>query len=319
MTKLARLYLVMLRYRIAAMVALFMLLGAAREGRLELGPRYLLAALALASSYVAATALNDLADEAIDQVNHPRDAGRPLVEGTATRRELLLLHVVASILALCAAIPLGGRGIGLVLVSLLVSQAYSGPPVRLSYRVAGAPLALGIAYVVVPYSLGITAAQGSLRHAASALTCALFLLFAARIVLKDFRDRVGDARYGKPTLLLCFGKTTTCVASLCALVAGDVVLVAALEPALWAFVQAFLARDRRHVVDALARRRTDRRAGGHRYRRTDGERPPAVRARMAAAGRQWRTGCADSAVHCLPVGAVLPQLRVTCRPGPARP
>ena len=240
MRKLARLYVVMLRYRIAAMVALFMLLGAAREGRLELGPRYLLAAFALASSYVAATALNDLADEEIDQVNHPRDAGRPLVEGTATRSELLLLHVVASILALCAAIPLGGRGIGLVLVSLLVSQAYSGRPVRLSYRVAGAPLALGIAYVVVPYALGITAAQGSLRHAASALTCALFLLFAARIVLKDFRDRVGDARYGKPTLLLRFGKTTTCAASLCALVAGDLVLVVALEPVLWAFVQAFV-------------------------------------------------------------------------------
>jgi 4-hydroxybenzoate polyprenyltransferase len=121
-----------------------------------------------------------------------------------------------------------------------VSQAYSGRPVRLSYRVAGAPLALGIAYVVVPYSLGITAAQGSLRHAASALTCALFLLFAARIVLKDFRDRVGDARYGKPTLLLHFGKTATCVASLCALVAGDLVLVDALEPVLWLFVQAFV-------------------------------------------------------------------------------
>jgi 4-hydroxybenzoate polyprenyltransferase len=112
--------------------------------------------------------------------------------------------------------------------------------VRLSYRVAGAPLALGIAYVVVPYSLGITAAQGSLRHGVSALTCALFLLFAARIVLKDFRDRVGDARYGKPTLLLRFGKTTTCVASLTALVAGDVVLVVALEPVLWTFVQAFV-------------------------------------------------------------------------------
>jgi 4-hydroxybenzoate polyprenyltransferase len=239
-TKLPRLYLVMLRYRIAAMVALFMLLGAAREGRLELGPRYLLAALALASSYVAATALNDLADEEIDQVNHPRDAGRPLVEGTATRRELLLLHGIASILALCAAIPLGSRGIGLVLVSLLVSQAYSGRPVRLSYRVAGAPLALGVAYVVVPYALGITAAQGSLSHAASALTCALFLFFAARIVLKDFRDRVGDARYGKPTLLLRFGKTATCVVSLCALVAGDLVLVDALEPVLWLFVQAFV-------------------------------------------------------------------------------
>jgi len=239
-TKLPRLYLVMLRYRIAAMVALFLLLGAAREGRLELGPRYLLAALALGSSYVAATALNDLADEEIGRVNHPRDAGRPLVEGTATRRELLLLHVIASMLALCAAIPLGSRGIGLVLVSLLVSQAYSGRPVRLSYRVVGAPLALGIAYVVVPYSLGITAAQGSLRHAASVLTCSLFLFFAARIVLKDFRDRVGDARYGKPTLLLRFGKTATCVASLGALVTGDVLLVAALEPILWLFVQAFV-------------------------------------------------------------------------------
>jgi 4-hydroxybenzoate polyprenyltransferase len=239
-TKLPRLYLVMLRYRIAAMVALFMLLGAAREGRLELGPRYLLAALALASSYVAATALNDLADEEIDQVNHPRDAGRPLVEGTATRRELLLLHVIASVLALCAAIPLGSRGIGLVLASLLVSQAYSGRPVRLSYRVAGAPLALGLAYVVVPYALGITAAQGNLSHTASTLTCALFLFFAARIALKDFRDRVGDARYGKPTLLLRFGKTATCIASLCALVAGDLVLMDALEPVLWLFVQAFV-------------------------------------------------------------------------------
>jgi 4-hydroxybenzoate polyprenyltransferase len=239
-TKLPLLYLVMLRYRVAAMVALFMLLGAAREGRLEPGPRYLLAALALASSYVAATALNDLADEEIDQVNHPRDAGRPLVEGTATRRELLLLHLLASVLAVCAAIPLGRRAIGLLVVSLLVSQAYSARPIRLSYRVAGAPLALGIAYVVVPYSLGITAAGGSLRHVASPLTCALFLFFAARIVLKDFRDRIGDARYGKPTLLLRFGKTATCAASLCALVVGDMVLVTAVEPILALFAQPFV-------------------------------------------------------------------------------
>ena len=37
--KLPLLYVVMLRYRVAAMVAIFMLLGAAREGRLELGVR----------------------------------------------------------------------------------------------------------------------------------------------------------------------------------------------------------------------------------------------------------------------------------------
>ena len=240
MRKLPWLYVVMLRYRIAAMVAMFMLLGAAREGRVELGLRYLWAALALASSYVAATALNDLADEEIDKVNHPRDAGRPLVEGTATRRELLVLHVIASALALTAATPLGWRAVALLGGSLAISQTYSARPVRLSYRVAGAPLALGIAYVLVPYSLGIVAANGEPRHVWSALTCALFLLFAARIVLKDFRDRQGDARYGKPTLLLRFGKTATCVASLCALVAADVVLAFALDPPLVLLVQPFV-------------------------------------------------------------------------------
>ena len=240
MTALPRLYVVMLRYRVAAMVALFMLIGAAREGRLELGPRYLVAALVLASSYVAATALNDLADEAIDRVNHPRDAGRPLVEGTATRRDLLVLHVVASVLALVAAAALGVEAVALAGVALLVSQAYSARPVRLSYRVAGAPLVLGVGYVVVPYALGIVAAGGSVRHVGSTLALGLFLLFSARIVLKDFRDREGDSRYGKPTLLLGYGKRATCAVSLCALVAADLVLAVALDPLLVVIVQPFV-------------------------------------------------------------------------------
>ena len=258
MTKLARLYVVMLRYRVAAMVAMFMLLGAASVGSVHLGLRYVWAAVALASSYVAATALNDLADEAIDRINHPRDAGRPLVEGTASRRELLILHVVASALALAAAGPLGGRAVALVAASLAVSQIYSARPVRLSYRVAGAPVALGIAYVLVPYSLGIVAAEASLRRASSALTCALFLLFAARIVLKDFRDRAGDAAFGKPTLLLRYGKSATCAVSFAALAAGDAALVSALGPRVGVVVQpliaaiAWMLRDLGRADDALA-------------------------------------------------------------------
>ena len=238
--KLPLLYVVMLRYRVAAMVAIFMLLGAAHEGRLELGVRYVWAALALASSYVAATALNDLADEEIDRVNHPRDAGRPLVEGTASRAELLVLHVVASLLAVVASVPLGWRAVALIGGALGVSQLYSARPVRLSYRVAGAPVALGLAYVVIPYSLGVVAARASVRDAQSALVVALLLLFTARIVLKDFRDREGDARYGKPTLLLRFGKGVTCSASFGALVAADAVLVLALDVRLVLLVQPFV-------------------------------------------------------------------------------
>ena len=239
--KLPRLYVVMLRYRVASMVAIFMLLGAAHEGRLELGLRYVWAALALASSYVAATALNDLADEEIDRVNHPRDAGRPLVEGTATRGELLVLHVVASVLAVAAAVPLGTRAVALLVAALAISQLYSARPVRLSYRVAGAPIVLGIAYVLIPYSLGVLAARGELGDAVSTLTFALFLLFTARIVLKDFRDRAGDARYGKATLLLRFGKAVTCGTSLVALLVADVVLALALDVRLLLLLQPFVA------------------------------------------------------------------------------
>jgi 4-hydroxybenzoate polyprenyltransferase len=240
-TRFARLYVAMLRYRVASMVALFMLLGAAREGRLELGTRHLLAALALASSYVSATALNDLADEEIDRVNHPRDAGRPLVEGWAARRDLRLLCVLAALLALAAAAPLGGRALALIAAALLVSQTYSARPVRLSYRAAGAPLALGVAYVLVPYALGIVAARGGIAHAGGRLPVALFLLFAARIVLKDFRDRAGDALFGKRTILLRFGKTATCAVSCAALAAADVMLALALEPVLAMLLQPFVA------------------------------------------------------------------------------
>ena len=121
-----------------------------------------------------------------------------------------------------------------------------------------AGLALGIAYVAVPYALGIVAAGGTLRHAWSRLAVALFLLFCARILLKDFRDREGDARFGKPTILLRSGKGATCPLSLCALVAGDVVLALALPPALALVVQplvlaiAWMLRALRRAADARA-------------------------------------------------------------------
>src|SRR5919108_2460467 len=170
MSKLPRLYLALLRYRVASMVMLFMLLGAAHDRALDLEATHAFAALALASSYVAATALNDPADEEIARVNHPRDPGRPLVEGRGTRRELALLHLVASALALVAAVPLGWAGVAIVVVALAVSQAYSAHPLRLSYRTVGAAPALGVAYVLVPFCLGIVVSGGSVADAVSPLT-----------------------------------------------------------------------------------------------------------------------------------------------------
>jgi 4-hydroxybenzoate polyprenyltransferase len=120
--------------------------------------------------------------------------------------------------------------VGLALVSLAIGWAYSLPPLRLCYRSYLAPLALAAAYVLVPYSLGLAVAGASFGPGHALFAAALFSLFVARILLKDFRDREGDAAYGKPTLLLRFGKPATCLASAAALAAGGLLLLAAVRP-----------------------------------------------------------------------------------------
>src|SRR5439155_15971075 len=228
MKRYAALYGRMLRYRVAAMVWMFMLLAAARaEGLTRFSWDYIWATIALASSYVTATAVNDIADEQIDLVNHPRDNGRPLVSGDASPRDLYRLHAVAAGLALASAVAIGRAAVAVIACSLAIAWAYSLPPLRFSYRTYLAPLVLGIAYVGVPYELGTLAAGG---HVDFTFAAALFALFVARINLKDFRDRRGDALYGRPTLLLRFGKDVTCLVSLLALIVGNALLLSALEP-----------------------------------------------------------------------------------------
>jgi 4-hydroxybenzoate polyprenyltransferase len=221
----------LLRFRVAAMVWTFMLLGAAHpDGLPALSADLLWAALALGASYVAATSANDVADEAIDRINHPGDTARPLVTGDAEPHDLRALHFFASAFALVAVAPLGWAAVAVTCGGLAIGVAYSLPPVRLSYRTWLAPLALAAAYVLVPYSLGAIVAGRELVAADAWLAGALLALFLARIVLKDYRDRAGDAAYGKPTLLLRFGTGTTCAVSLCALAAGNVLLLVALRP-----------------------------------------------------------------------------------------
>ena len=176
--------------------------------------------------YVAATALNDVADEALDRVNHPAGAGRPLVSGDAVPRQLLVLAAGAGVASLAASVALGWRATALVAVSLSIAQTYSLPPLRFSYRTYLAPLVLGIGYVLVPYLLGVTVAGSSAGSTDIAFGTALYALFVARIVLKDFRDREGDSLYGRPTLLLRFGKDVTCLVSAAALAAGVAMLIA---------------------------------------------------------------------------------------------
>ena len=257
MTALPLLYVRMLRYRVAAMVWTFMLLAPAyRVGLERFSWDYVWAAAALASAYVAATTVNDVADRDVDAVNHPSDPGRPLVAGTARPRDLDRLHAVAALLAIGAASLVSTAAVALAIVSLAIGWAYSLPPIRLSYRTWAAPLALALAYVAVPYALGLAAAGVAPSRGDALLGGALVSLFVSRIVLKDFRDRRGDAAFGKPTLLLRFGKAVTCGTSLAALALGDALLLAVLRPPLVVglVLQAFVAAT---GLRLLALRRAD--------------------------------------------------------------
>ena len=232
--RLGRLFVLMLRFRVAAMIWLFFLLAAAfHSGLGGLRSSYLWSVLALGTSYVAATSANDVADRDIDRVNHLGDRGRPLVTGEATEADLKSLHALAAGLAILLAFPAGPGAAALIALSVAIGRAYSLAPVRLSYRTYLAPAVLGVAYVLIPYALGVVATGTDWRAGDVVLASGLYALFSARIVLKDFRDREGDARYGRPTLLLRLGKTVTCRASLAALSAGDALLLLALSPPLW--------------------------------------------------------------------------------------
>ena len=228
------LYWRMLRYRVAAMILLFMLLGSAWHGGLRtLGFPVLLAALALASSYVCATSVNDISDREIDKINHPGDLGRPLVTGTAGTGDLWTLFGVSGVLAVVLSFAAGPAAAGIMVLSVVIGVLYSLPPARLSYRTFLAPVTLAVAYVGIPYWIGVVVAGDSIGAWDLPLLAALYLLFAGRIILKDFRDREGDALYGKPTFLLRFGKGATCLASLLAVCAGDALLIASLADRLW--------------------------------------------------------------------------------------
>jgi 4-hydroxybenzoate polyprenyltransferase len=239
----AGLFLRMLRWRVAVMLWFFLLIGAAAQGPLRPGLALLLASASLSASYVVATTVNDIADRDVDRINHPRDAGRPLVTGAASERDLWRTNAIAAPLALATAALAGGPLLAVSGASLAIGYAYSLRPIRLSYRTWLAPTILSVAYAIVPYALGLLAAGGRIDRIDVLLCGALYLLFLARINLKDFRDRAGDAAFGKPTLLLAHGKTVTCAVTGVALLAGCVALVAALgrEPGVIAIVFLFAA------------------------------------------------------------------------------
>ena len=216
----------MLRYRVASLLLPFFILAPALHGHLELRWQYAAGLLALGCSYVVATCLNDVFDLDIDRVNHPAAPDRPLVTGEATPHQLIAVAVVVAVTALIASAATSWTCLGLIAVSLLLNAAYSIPPIRLCARPLAAPVVLAFAYVALPYGIGLAAAGLAAGEPDLRIVVCFFVLFIGRMVLKDFRDREGDAAFGKRTFLLTYGKPATLGLTFLCLVAGNALLVA---------------------------------------------------------------------------------------------
>lgn len=222
----------MVRPRAAITMWTFLVIGLARHAGPTISGDLVWATIALAASYAVATSANDITDVDIDRANGLRDASRPLATGTASVTDLRWTAVTAGVIAVAAAIPLGAQGLAVVALCLAVDVAYSAAPARLSRRWTLAPIALTVAYVALPYWLGIVVAHDGWRLPDAGLLAGLCVLFFARIILKDVRDRLGDAAHSKPTLLLRLGKDATCGVSIAAAVVGMATIVLMIHPPL---------------------------------------------------------------------------------------
>lgn len=210
-----RVLVTLCRPAVAVLFALYTALGLAQAGQAE---RPLLLARCLVpvvAFLLCSVCVNDLSDQAVDQVNLAGDRSRPLVTGMAGARDLVVTAVTAGGIALGTAFLLGTRP-GLVMAAALaLSAGYSVRPVRFADRGAVAALVLPACYVALPYLLALTAAGHRIGPRDLLMLAGLYAGFVGRIVLKDFRDVRGDALFGKRTFLVRHGRRATCLFSAC--------------------------------------------------------------------------------------------------------
>lgn len=156
--------------------------------------------------------INDLADYDIDKINLKNAKDRPLVTKDITVRELWLLHGVCGLLAVGFSLFYDTMAAAITLAVIFYNYIYSFHPFRITDRTILSPLTLAATYAYQPFTLGYASVSQTPAYP-WLLATAIYLGFIARILLKDFRDVEGDAKFGKSTFLLRYGPKITCLAS----------------------------------------------------------------------------------------------------------
>ncbi len=185
-------------------------IGSASSGNVN--GKTLLSLLVIVAWYIHATTINDYADFAIDKINLSKASDRPLLNGDLSKTQFWWLHVTSAVLTIGLSTFFGKTAVEMSLLMLLIDYGYSLKPLRLSDRGLIAQFVLAFAYVYYPLLLGYLSATGA--KFPLLLSTSIFMAFMARMLLKDFRDVVGDKQHNKLTFLLRHGPRQTILVSL---------------------------------------------------------------------------------------------------------
>ncbi|MCU0937826.1 MAG: chlorophyll synthase ChlG [Burkholderiaceae bacterium] len=190
-------------------------------------------ALALAGIFLAgpllcaaSQATNDWFDRHVDAINEP---GRPIPSGRIPGRWGLYLALLWSALSLVVAAALGPWVFIAAGLGVLLSWAYSAPPLRLKRNGWWGNAAVGLSYEGLAWITGAAVMLGGAMPDARILALALLYSLGAHgiMTLNDFKSMAGDRRMGVGSLPVRLGEQAAARVA-CAMMAAPQALVVAL-------------------------------------------------------------------------------------------
>ena len=170
-------------------------------------------------------AVNDWFDRHVDAINEP---DRPIPSGRMPGRWGLYIAVLWTLLSLLWAWPLGPWGFAATGLGLVLSWAYSMPPIRLKNNGWWGNSACALSYEGLAWVTGAAVMLGGEMPADKTIALALLYSFGAHgiMTLNDFKSVQGDAHMGVRSLPVRLGvRSAACCACTFMLVAQWAVAV----------------------------------------------------------------------------------------------
>jgi chlorophyll synthase len=149
-------------------------------------------------------AVNDWFDRHVDAINEPN---RPIPSGRMPGRWGFYIAVLWTLLSIFWAWPLGPWGFAATALGLLLSWAYSTPPIRLKNNGWWGNSACALSYEGLAWVTGAAVMLGGEMPSEKAIVLALLYSFGAHgiMTLNDFKAVEGDAQMGVRSLPVQLG------------------------------------------------------------------------------------------------------------------